>query len=140
MNLRDWRIEWDTKFRANKCKATYTVKGSPHFTYKMIGCEQTQDHLPVIMQEDDLGGVVDSSMETSTQCSLPIKITLQRAENKTENTAMPLSASWLFVHLSALCSSGPLSLTGYSRIGKDSEKGNKDHICGNLDSIQGSME
>lgn len=31
-NLRDWRIEWDKKFRANKCKAIYRKKGSPHFT------------------------------------------------------------------------------------------------------------
>lgn len=97
-----------TKFGPNKCTAIYRVKGSPHVTYKLIGCEQTQDHLPVTMQEDNLGGVVDSSMVLSAQCSLAVKRTLKRVENKPENTAMSLSALWLFLHLSTLCSSGPL--------------------------------
>lgn len=52
-NLRDWRIQQDTTYRANKCKAIYRVKCSPHFTRKMIGCEQTQDRLSLTMQEDD---------------------------------------------------------------------------------------
>lgn len=49
MNLREWRIQWDTTCKANKCKAIYRVKCSPHFTHKMIGCEQTQDHLSLAM-------------------------------------------------------------------------------------------
>lgn len=133
MNVRDQRIEWNKKFRANKCKAIYRVKGGLHFTYNKIDCEQTQDQLPVTLQEDDLGGVVEFH-KASTRCSLAVKTTLQRVENKTENTAMPLSTSWLYAVLVLS------SLTGYSRIGKDSGKWNKDHIHGNLASIQGSTE
>lgn len=44
----------------------------------------------VSTQEDDLGGLGDSSMETSAQCSLAVRTTFQRVENKTENIAMAL--------------------------------------------------
>lgn len=42
-------------------------KCSPHFMYKMVGCEQQT----VTMQKDDLGGVVDRSVEARVLTGSP---------------------------------------------------------------------
>lgn len=56
--------------------------------YKMVGCEQQA----VTMQKDDLGGVVDRSVEARVLTGSQKKI-YQNTANKRENTVTPLHHS-----------------------------------------------
>lgn len=61
-------------------KVIHRGKCRPHFMYKMVGCEQQA----VTMQKDDLGGVVDRSVEARVLTGSQKKcIKIQQTKEKT---------------------------------------------------------
>ncbi|CAM4581149.1 unnamed protein product [Lepidochelys kempii] len=83
-----WATKWQMKFNVDKCKVMHIGKHHPNYIYKLMGSK-----LAVTTQERDLGVIVESSLETSTQWAAAAKKvnrTLGIIKKGTENITLPL--------------------------------------------------
>lgn len=95
------------KRSVDKCKTVCLKENSPSFTFEMTGPEL------VLRSKTHTDAVMDSSMETSAQCSVVIKTPDQVSEIprkeriKAENVVMALYNAWITCTLNSVHHWGP---------------------------------